>query len=269
MAQLEWDRIPDRTFEYGVDRGVLYVDGGPGVPWNGLIRVDETPQGGEASPIYMDGKIVMYRRSKETYSGTIAAITYPDEFEACDGYLQDSQGLIATHQRRKKFNLSYRTKVANPLNENLATRIHLIYEAEVAPVSRQNSTNSQTVNPLAFSWGIFAIPQSFPGYRPTAHFIVDSRLVDPGAFEELQRMLYGTEDSEPLFPSVSQLSTILNLTGYQFEVINDKLMLVPGVPAWVLGNEEMGIYRITKDSPLIPVDGKPGIYQYEVYTTNP
>ena len=55
MARLEWDSIGNRYFRAGLDRGVLYPKNERGVPWNGLISVDESPSGGAPTPLYMDG----------------------------------------------------------------------------------------------------------------------------------------------------------------------------------------------------------------------
>ena len=48
MSRLTWADPGERFFEIGVDRGVLYVGDDAGVAWNGLISVDESPQGGDA-----------------------------------------------------------------------------------------------------------------------------------------------------------------------------------------------------------------------------
>lgn len=263
MAKVEWGKQTDRTYEYGVDRGVLYVDGGSGVPWNGLIRVDETVTGGEVSPIWMDGVLKGYRQAKELYQGSVSAITYPDEFEECDGILEDD-GFLYSQQQRKPFCLTYRTKVANPMNEKLGYKLHLIFDAIVSPTQRQNASTSTTVNPLAFTWPINAIPQMFPNRRPTAHLILDSRKMDLGILEEIEDILYGTSDTQPRFPSASELADLQLLRGYQFALVGGKPMLVPGYPAEVIGNPDIGVYRTTRHSPLTPVGGKPSIYGLEL-----
>lgn len=57
--KLLWDKTGERTYETGVDRGVLYPMSAAGtyplgVAWNGLTGVTESPSGAEASPIYAD-----------------------------------------------------------------------------------------------------------------------------------------------------------------------------------------------------------------------
>ncbi len=41
MPAIVWDNIGDRFYESGLDRGVLYLSDGSGVPWNGLISIIE------------------------------------------------------------------------------------------------------------------------------------------------------------------------------------------------------------------------------------
>lgn len=41
MPGLVWDRVGDRTYESGLDRGVLYLPDGSAVPWNGLTSIVE------------------------------------------------------------------------------------------------------------------------------------------------------------------------------------------------------------------------------------
>ena len=59
MAELTWDATGTHFYETGLDHGVLYPmnDSGvytPGVAWNGLSSVSESPSGAEATAIYAD-----------------------------------------------------------------------------------------------------------------------------------------------------------------------------------------------------------------------
>lgn len=44
MTVLRWDKAGSRTFETGLDKGVLYLPDGNTVPWNGLTAVVEKIQ---------------------------------------------------------------------------------------------------------------------------------------------------------------------------------------------------------------------------------
>ncbi len=54
MAVLVWDEIGDRTYQTGVDHGVLYLQDGTVAVWNGLTDVEESPSG-ELKSFYLDG----------------------------------------------------------------------------------------------------------------------------------------------------------------------------------------------------------------------
>ena len=56
MSRLVWDKVGERFYETGLDRGVLYPMGtggtsDKGVAWNGLTAVNESPSGAEATPL--------------------------------------------------------------------------------------------------------------------------------------------------------------------------------------------------------------------------
>lgn len=96
MARLEWDKTGERLFETGTKNGVLYVYDstktgagqhpyGPGVAWNGLTGVTESPSGAEATALYADDIKYLNLYSAEELGATINAYTYPDEFMVCDG----------------------------------------------------------------------------------------------------------------------------------------------------------------------------------------
>ena len=96
MAILEWDKTSERLFETGTKKGVLYLYDAsktgsgehvysPGVAWNGLTGVTESPSGAEATALYADDIKYLNLYSAEELGATINAYTYPDEFAICDG----------------------------------------------------------------------------------------------------------------------------------------------------------------------------------------
>src|SRR4051812_23743531 len=131
MTALAWDRVGERFFETGVDRGVLYLPNGSGVynsgfAWNGLVSVTESPSGAEANPQYADNVKYLNLVSLEMFAATIEAFTYPAEFGQCDGSLQLSAGVLIGQQARKSFGLSYRTILGNDVDgTDKGYKIHL------------------------------------------------------------------------------------------------------------------------------------------------
>ena len=168
MAKLTWSDPGEHFFEIGVDRGVLYVDDDPGVAWNGLISVDESPTGGDPTPYYLDGLMFLMVPTAEWFEATITAFNRPVEFAPCDGTSTGVNGMRVTAQRRRPFGLSYRTKIGNDQDGvDHGYLIHLIYNAMVGPSTRNHASMSADVNPTPYSWPVKAKPVSVPGYKPT------------------------------------------------------------------------------------------------------
>jgi hypothetical protein len=206
MAALTWDAPGEKFFEAGVDRGVLYLENLAGVPWSGLISVTENPTGGDPKPFYMDGIKYQNRAVPEEFSATLEAYTYPSLFSTCDGTLELQTGLFATQQRRKPFGLTYRTKIGNDLKGiDRGYKIHLIYNVLAAPTERGNQAIGESLEAMAFSWGLTTTPVQVDKARPTAHFIIDSTKTAPSVLTALENVLYGSPASQPLMPTITEL----------------------------------------------------------------
>lgn len=210
MPRLDWYAVGSRTYEVGVDRGVLYIDSQPGVPWNGLTSVSESATGGEAKAYYIDGVKYLNISTPEEFQATITAFTYPDEFGQCDGTAQVRTGLFVTQQRRKSFGMSYRTKIGNDLTPDHGYKIHLIYNALAAPSDRSHSTISDSTDPNDFSWTVTTRPPVTAGYHRTAHIVIDSRYTDPVTLAAVEDILYGTDILSASLPTLAELATIFD-----------------------------------------------------------
>lgn len=210
MTRLIWDALGDRFYETGVDRGVLFVND-VGVVWNGLISVQEKASGGSPEPYYVDGFKYINLASATEFEATIEAYSCPDLFAGCDGLTQVLNGLYVTGQRRKEFSFAYRTLVGNDIdNTDLGYKIHLIYNALAAPSQRSNKTLSETPEPQTLSWELTTTPPSVAGYKPSAHWVVDTRKASPADITALEDMLYGTAVAAPDFPTVAELIAIFS-----------------------------------------------------------
>lgn len=214
MTKLAWNAVGERVFEAGVDRGVLYVGNLPGVPWNGLVSVKESPVGGEITPYYIDGIKYLNSVASEEYSATVEAFTYPDEFEVCQGIVATTSGLLVTSQKKKSFGLSYRSLVGNDVDEiDHGYKIHLVYNALIEPAEVEHNTLAETTSPDNFSWKIVTKPDDFEGFRPTAHFIIDSRKTTDTLLAFVEDILYGTDTQDPRMPSSDELVYIFLASG--------------------------------------------------------
>lgn len=204
--RLNWGTVNERYFEAGVDRGVLYLPNAAGVPWNGLTAVDESPSGGEPRPYYLDGIKYLNLASAEEFEATIEAISSPREFGVCDGTVSIQNGLMLTQQPRSQFGLSYRTLVGNDVDgTDHAYKIHVVYNALAAPGQRSHATLTDTPEPTALSWDISTTPPRVPGYRPTAHMVIDSRTTPEALLAEVEDILYGSDTSISSLPTAVEL----------------------------------------------------------------
>lgn len=198
MTKLVWDQPGERFYETGIDRGVLYPKLGPGVPWNGLLAVNEAILGGDVESLYFDGVKYLDVIANEDFSATIEAFASPFEFAACDGSKQLSPGLFATQQPRKTFGLSYRTLIGNDLDgSNHGYKLHIVYNAIAAPSSHANQTQNSSPNPSSRQWTINTVPIPATTYKPTSHFVIDSTKVDLYMLQDIESFLYGRDGVDP------------------------------------------------------------------------
>lgn len=213
MVKLAWDKVGERLYETGTERGVLFVqqelgEFGTGVAWNGLSAVKQSPDGAEESPIFANNSKYLGLTSAENFKGTIEAYTYPEEFSVCDGSKSIALGVYLGQQNRTAFSLAYSTIVGNDTKgTSYGEKIHLIYNAKVAPSERPYETVNNDPNALLFSWGFTTTPQAvdMEGVKPTSYVMVDSTKVDPADFTALKEMLYGTEILESELPSIDDV----------------------------------------------------------------
>jgi hypothetical protein len=241
--KLTWDKVGERFYETGVDRGVLYIPDVAGVyalghAWNGLVSVTESPSGADANPQYADNIKYLNLVSAEEFGGTIEAFTYPDEFGECDGTAMPEEGISLGQQRRKSFGLSYRSKVGNDLDGNdHGYKLHLVYGAMAAPSEKAYSTINDSPSALTFSWTFTTTPVSVAGFKPTATLSIDSTKVSPAALTAIEEALYGGT-AEPRLPLPSEI-----------------LSMVSADPVKVAIPAEPKYSKITKTITVTPTDG--------------
>lgn len=209
---LSWDDTGNRKFETGVDRGVLYPINSsgaytPGVAWNGLTSVSESPSGAEATALWADNIKYLNLYSAEEFGATIEAYTYPKEWEACDGSAELSAGVTIGQQSRKKFGLCYRTRLGNDVDgDSYGYKLHLVYGCMASPSERQYSTVNDSPEAITFSWTITTTPVSVSdisnkSFKPTSVLTIDSTQVDATKLKSLEDVLYGI--SAPAFSATA------------------------------------------------------------------
>lgn len=218
MAKLEWDKAGERTYEAGVDHGVLYIldkSGvySKGVAWNGLTAVNENPTGAESNPQYADNVKYLDLYSVEEYEATIEAFTYPKEFYPCDGSAELAPGVYIGQQDRKPFGYSYRTKLGNDTEgDDYGYKLHMVYGAKASPSERNYETINDSPEAINFSWEITTTPVNVTGHQPTASLEIDSTKVDATKLAALEAILYGDTDTEPRLPLPDEIFDMFKTT---------------------------------------------------------
>jgi hypothetical protein len=209
MAKLEWDKLTDRTFEAGLDRGVLYPIESPGVPWNGLVSVNEK-LGRELKSYYLDGIKFLDHFVPGAYSASLSAFTYPEELDRILGVHEFVPGVRIHDQRVGMFHLSYRTLIGDPLDGlDLGYKLHLVYNLTANPSDVAFNSLGKDVAASVFQWEISGVQTSMWGIRPANHLSFDSRDTPPEILTMVENALYGTETTEPGMPDLVELLTTI------------------------------------------------------------
>lgn len=219
-GKLTWDATGERYFEMGVSKGVLFVMGsagtyGEGVAWNGLSTVTESPEGAEPTDIWADNIKYATLRSTETFSGTIEAYTYPDEFNACNGEATLVEGATIGQQSRATFGLCYRTEIGSDTASDgtAGYKLHFLYGLTASPSEKAYASINDSPEAIAFSWEVSSTPvtvTSISGAKPTSTVVVDSRTADSTKLRELEKMVYGDTATTSKLPTPDEIYTLLN-----------------------------------------------------------
>lgn len=184
MTRLRWFK---KDYELGLDRGVFYPKGAPGVVWDGLISAQEADDG-EQQRRYVDGVKTYQKHTTGDSAGIIEAFTYPDEF-----YTHS-----LTETRIESFGVSYRVQKAD------SYEIHLIYNAKIP--RGEISHNQSEIDP--FRWAFTTLPVSVPDAKPSAHLIIKVDTAYSWTVEALEEVLYGSDAENPRLPEPAEVFQI-------------------------------------------------------------
>lgn len=216
MAKLVWDATGSRLYETGTKMGVLYPLNAsgvytPGVAWNGLSAVTESPSGADPNAIWADDIKYLELRGAEEFGGTIEAYTYPDEWAKCDGSAEITTGVMIGQQVRSPFGLCYRTVLGNDVKrDDYGYKLHLIYNATASPSEKSYQTINDSPEAISFSWEYTTTPVEVKGYKPASQITIDSTKVDSTKLTALEAILYGGDEDDPRLPLPSEVITLLS-----------------------------------------------------------
>ena len=213
MATLLWDQPGERTYEVGVDRGVLYLEDGRGFVWNGLRGVEESYDR-ETTSHYIDGVKYLQTMTPGDFSARLRAFTYPEEFDSVIGAEPVGEGMVYYGQPPKKFHLSYRTKAGDDLRGNDAGyKLHILYNLMAVPDTKMYSTMEESLTPVEFAYTLTGTPVSIDGYRPTVHISIDSRTTHPDVLAAIEEILYGSDFTNARLPTLSEVTDLMTMYG--------------------------------------------------------
>lgn len=213
--RLEWNKISTKTYETGVDMGVLYRRDQTGaynkaMAWNGLTTISEKPSGADDNPFYADNQKWLSIRSAEEFGCTIEAYTYPEEFGQCDGTAELLKGVTVGQQNREIFGLSYRTILGNDTKGNdYGYKLHLVYGCQASTSDRQFQTINNSPDIISFSWDISTVPVAVKGLKPTSILTIDSTKIEKEKLKKLEDVLYGSDQADARLPLPDEVKTIL------------------------------------------------------------
>ena len=208
MPEIVWNKVGDRSYESGLDRGVLYLPDGSAVPWNGLTSVIEKFDKTTAA-VYYDGMKISDAVILGDFAATMKAVTYPDEFVELEGVGSLRHGVFLGDQAPKSFGLCYRTQVGNDLEGDTGYKIHILYNVTAIPHDKTYASLSDAPSLVEFEWDIVAVPEEVAGFRPTAHIVINSLETDPWLMEDLNEKLYGSGTVEASLIPMPDLITFM------------------------------------------------------------
>lgn len=232
MARIVWDATGEKRYEAGVDHCVYYplAESGeytPGVAWNGITSIAETPEGAEPESSYADNIKYLTMISAEELNGTIEAYTYPAEFAKANGEVELLPGVNIGQQSRSIFGLCYRTKVGDDVKgQDSGYKLHLLYGAQCSPSERTYETLNDSPEAITFSWEFSTTPVNVKDHNPTSILTIDTTKLNETQKENLAKLediLYGVDeagdpdtpgadDNAPRLPLPDEVAEIL-LTG--------------------------------------------------------
>lgn len=228
MSKIVWDAVGEKRYESGVSKGVLYKydttsQKWKGVAWNGLISVDEKPDGADEKELWADNIKYGSLRAAEKFGGSIEAYTYPPEFEGCDGLVAPVTGATIGQQKREKFCLAYTTDIGTDQKDNAGYKLHLVYNATCKPSDKSYKTTDDNPDALTFSWDFDTVPVPVTGFKPTSLVVIDSTDFATAAAQSLlsalEAKLYGVDADQThsitaADPELPDPDTVLSMLGY-------------------------------------------------------
>lgn len=265
MTVLTWDDTGERIYQTGVDRGVLFLQEGTAVPWNGLIGIEDSSKS-ESKSIYLDGVKYLEIVTPGDFAGKLKAFTYPDEFDSVNGIGTVVEGFEVYEQPPKSFNLSYRSRIGNDIaGMDYGYKIHILYNVIANPDTYSFDTlDDSGGKPVEFGWTLTGVPEKVDRHRPAVHITIDSTKTPPEILTLIENQLYGTSSMSPTLPTIQQISEYFGYLGALIIVDN-------GDGTWTAIDESNGYIIMLNDTTfqIENADAEFTVYpEYQISSTN-
>ena len=210
MSAITWDKVGERIYQTGVDRGVFYTEAGgefiSGVPWNGLTSIEPSREGRDLTSLYSADVKRDTASTFEEYGGSITAYTYPEEVALATGAVDVVPGVRTYQQNARRFGLCYRTVVANDIyGADYAYRLHLIYNGQFTRISDTASTITDSAGSYDLTWDYITIPMEYGTLVPFSEVVIDSRSIPAELLSTIETILYGSETDDPRLPLLEEI----------------------------------------------------------------
>ena len=173
----------------GLDRVVVYFSDLYSV-WNGVTSLSITPSSEESGAVYIDGTKNTILQGIQNFRSNITCLSFPEEV------LDETFGLtfrVFTNVGRTEYDL------------------HLVYGSIATLGSVGRTTTSNLPNPTGFQLTIESTPETTKefGFGRLSHLVVSSKGLTSEALEAIENFLYGTDDTDPEFPTIDEVVELL------------------------------------------------------------
>ena len=191
--------------EYGLSRGMIYPDNGPGLPWPGLVKV--TPKlKHNLYPIYDNGKKYDIIGLPESTGIDVTALTLPTYVAEAVGFSMDSSGIMYDEQELQMFSLAYRTETENN-GHKLVVQFNIM--ASLNDASAQ--TLEEVVTPSEFTITGESVPETVGVRQRASRIELSTRNTDRellSAFDDALRTGSMTDIAKALANNPDTVSRI-------------------------------------------------------------
>lgn len=141
-----------KKYQYGVDRGRVYVQNLGPIPWTGLTQVEDKRMNTEIIPLYDDGIKYDLLSQPSTTGVKITCYNYPSALDGVTGLALDAHGILYDEQPLGYFSFSYRVMT------DTGYKIIVMFNVMAAPGNYVHDTMDKQPSPALFSFEGEAVP---------------------------------------------------------------------------------------------------------------